>query len=201
MFTERDCRRWLAEDYPSLFLRRGQNDRMGIWQMDKYWKSFRVGGNVMEDEDGPFEFGGYEFGYLQVGYSLVFEITPAVSGGRLFGGWIKDEVQRRDPRLWHNPGNAFHEAYIASRKADKELEERTRDRRESGEAMWKAVKTNHKLMNRIAKHMERGDMLRAGRELSLEELYRNATLENPKEMRSKHFAKAALGPIADRLSS
>lgn len=180
MFYERDCRRWLAERYPSLKLREGQNSRLGIWQDTPFWDVYD------SDCEGTFRLGEpIEFGYINTGSALVFEIV-----GRVFGGWIKDEIQKRDPSLWHNPGNLYHDAFLMSLKAESEVDERRRARRESGAEMWKAVRKNDGLMNRIAKHMAAGDMLKAGRELSLENLARNAYIANPSEMRSKDFHKA-----------
>lgn len=179
MFYESDLRRWLALNYPSLKLHMNPAGRQGIWQEDTHW--------VLYEPETP---GVEPFCYLKTGHSLVFEIDRTV---RLFGGWIKDEIYRRDPRLWKNPANAYHEAYRLSHKADADLEARRAHARESGRKTWDAVKKNDRLMNRIARHMERGDMLKAGRELSLENLYRNAYLENPKELRSKDFWKATRG--------
>lgn len=172
MTDEKEIRLWLRNNYPQLSLRRGPNGRFGIWQEN-------VSYDVYELSDGD------SIAYQKIGYNLVFAIEC-----RLLGGWVKDEIQRRDPRLWHRPGNAFHDAFLASKEAEREYEKRCAARRESGENMWKVVKHNDALMNRIARRMAIGDLKGAARELSPEQLFRNAKIENPRELRSRDFWKA-----------
>jgi hypothetical protein len=172
MMHESDVRRWLAEHYPQLSLHAGPGGRYGVWQDDTRFDTYECRN-------------GFEFGYLVTGRSLVFDITH-----RIPGGWICDEVLKRDPRLWQNPGNMYHEAFLLSQEAERNKDRRDAYTRERGEKTWEAMKRNEKLMNRVFSKIQRGDMKGAAREFTLEELYKNAVKENPREMRDRQFWRA-----------
>src|SRR4051794_5778861 len=99
---ERELRRWLAERYPQLSLRRMPDGGWGIWQEDPRY-------DVYEMADGQ------KFAYVAIGRSIVFDIR-----NRLLGGWVCDEIVKRDPRYWANEGNHYHDAYLASKRAEAE---------------------------------------------------------------------------------
>jgi len=171
MTDDKEINRWLSEYYPTLQLRRMPQGGFGIWQEDRRVHSY--------------EWNGFEFGVVEIGRSIVFDIR-----NRLLGGWIKDEIQKRDPRLWQNPGNFYHDGYLLSKIAEDNHKKRKAATAASGLAQWEACKKNEKLMNRVFKRMESGDMSGAAKEFSLEEMCKNAYLERPGELRSKDFWRA-----------
>lgn len=164
--------RWLEENYPSLRVRQDARFRWALWQKETQVVVGRVAS-------------GEEFFYTENAWSVVFPID-----NRIPGEWILDEVLKRDPRLWHNEGNMFHDAFLLSQAAEADREKRAKHAQESGMRMWEACKQNKNLMNRVAKKMERGDMVGAYQEFSLESLFMNAYIENPKETRALLAANA-----------
>jgi hypothetical protein len=185
MMHPSDVQDWLTAYYPGLYLRQSPRGDWAVWQADDTIQAFEI-----EDrETGE----TMTIGHVVRGYGVIFPIR-----GRIPGGWVCDDVQRRDPRLWQNEGNFYHEAYLASKQAEIEKEKRDKAHKESAASMWKAIRKNDGLMNRIAYKMEKGDLNGACDELSPEGLFRAAALANPKEMRSRDFHRAVndIGPKA-----
>lgn len=147
------------------------NGGWGVWQEDLRYDTYETTC-------------GFGFAYVAVGRSIVFDIR-----NRLLGSWIKNEVYARDPSLWHLPANHYHQAFIASKAAERAREDRNRETRSSALDQWNVVKKNDALMNRISKKLTIGDTDGAVSELSVESLYRHARRENPREMRQKDYWK------------
>ena len=201
MMDEHELRGWLRENYPMLRLRSMPDGGWGIWQVDKRYERYDItkfsrpetltparsaleaAGIVFEDEIDTIILSRH-------GYSIVFPIQ-----NRIIGGWVKDEVTKRDPRLFTNEGNVFFEAYRNSLAVSDDTAKRQKKKAESGLEMWKGVRKNEALMNRIAKKMARGDLNGASRELSLENLAYNAYIENPHEMKNPDFKRAVIGDM------
>lgn len=171
MTDEKEINAWLRNYYPQLVLRPMPNGGYGIWQEDRRFVEY--------------EYQGGDFAAVETGHSIVFDIRC-----RLLGGWIKDEVQKRDPRLWSNPGNFYHDGYLLSKIAEDNHTKRIAEQSEATRKQWDALRKSRTLMNRVFKKMEAGDMTGAAKEFSLEELCRNAYLDRPKELRGKDFWKA-----------
>lgn len=171
MFTEKNFRRWLQITYPDLSFQKLADGAYGVYQEEHQWIAY--------------EFNRFSFCSLDVGYSSVFVVR-----NRLFGGWIKDEVQSRDPKLKHNEGNVFHVAYKESLAASEDKGKRDSFAKSSASEGWDIIKRNPALMERIGKKLKKGDHEGAAKEVSLGEIAKNAYLENPSEMKNKSFIKS-----------
>jgi hypothetical protein len=163
---------WLDGEYPDLRVFRWPSGR---WTIEQEFPEI-----CAMELDPSFAYDG--IAYKEIGWQPVFEAK-----NKLVGGWVCDELRKRDPRLAHNPGNYYHAAYILSKNAEKEGDQRTAYAQESARASWDIVQRSPALLNRMAQHLERGDTKAALNELSLEQLYRHAHKEAPAELRSRHF--------------
>lgn len=159
---ERDINLWLEENYPTLSLRPMRHGGWGVWQSAPRYEHY--------------EFEGETLTYRTDEMSVVFPIK-----NRIIGSWVCDEVMKRDPRLWHNEGNMFHDAFLNSKKIERAAETRRAAAQASGQRMWEACRRNDRLMGRVAQRMEQGDMVGAYQQFSLESLFMHAYKDNPKE--------------------
>ncbi len=160
------------ENYPNLKLKRFENGSWSIMQI--------IPETMTVDLPPEFEYDG--IAWTEYGQAEVFNCK-----NRLIGGWVCDEIIKRDPRLWRNEGNLYNESFKLSIEAKLNKEARDQEWRKSGETAWDIVKRNEGLMNRIAGHMEVGNYHAAANEVTMESLFKAAVKENPKEMRSKDF--------------
>ena len=167
-----ELQRWLDDEYPDLRVFQWPSGR---WSIEQEFPEV-----VVYELDFSYAYDG--IAYKEIGWQPVIEAR-----NRMVGSWVCDELRRRDPRGAHNPHNLFHQAYLLSKKAEAEHEQNNKSAQDSARASWDIVSRSPALLNRIAAHMDRGDTNAAMKELSLEELYRNALKENPKELRSKDF--------------
>lgn len=172
MLSFEELQRWLSDNYPDLRVRRYKSGAWCIEQMVDIVEHMPL--------DFSYEFDG--FGYKVPSATLVFEYK-----NRMVGGWVCDEIVKRDPKLAMNEGNYFHQAYLASFEAEKEHAQKTKDSQESGTRMWEIVQRNPALMERISGHLARGDTEAACKEVSPEVMFKNALKENPAELRRKDF--------------
>lgn len=172
MFSDYELKRWLAANYPDLRFKRWSNGSWSIMQIAEQTELIEM---------SP------EWAYDGVGYKVYGECEVFTVKNRFIGGWVCDEIIKRDPRLWRNEGNLYNESFALSVEAKLNKEARDSTWRKSGEKAWDVIKRNENLMNRISRHMENGNYNAAANEVSLESLYKRATIENPKEMRSKDF--------------
>jgi hypothetical protein len=129
--------------------------------------------------DFSWEFDG--IAWMEPASSLVFDVR-----NRLVGGWVCDELVKRDPKLAHNPGNMFHEAYKMSFLAEQEHEQMKKDSQQSALSMWETARRNPALMERLTERLAAGDP-NAWQELSPETMFKHALRENPAELRRKDF--------------
>jgi len=168
---DREIKQWLNRNYPELRFRRLQNGAWGIYQERRQWSEY--------------DFHGFVFKNLEIGFNPVF-----VERNRLAGGWIKDEVQKRDPKLMHNEGNVFHQAWRESLGKDNDKANRDNFAKSRGVEAWNTIKKNPKVLNRIYKSLQKGDTQQAAKEVTLEEMAKNAYLENPTKMKDPGFKRA-----------
>lgn len=174
MWCDEELQSWMNENYPDLKLKR--------WR-DGAWSIMQVVPEVMTMElDFSFAFDG--IAWIEYGQCEVFTIK-----NRFVGGWVCDEIIKRDPKLWHNEGNLYNESFQLSIEAKLNKEARDGQWKKSGETAWDICKRNPALMDRISGHMAKGNYNAAANEVSLESLYMNAYRENPKEVRSKDFIR------------
>jgi hypothetical protein len=162
---------WLDENYPDLRVRQL---REGAWCIEQMV-------DMVQTIDLDFSFDIDGFAYKEPASSLVFEVR-----NRMVGGWVCDELRRRDPRLAHNEGNMFHEAYKASFAAEFEHEKLKQATQQSGLNMWETAKRNPALMERLMSRMAAGDQ-NAWQELSPETMMKHAMRERPSELKSKDY--------------
>lgn len=162
---------WLDENYPDLRVRQL---REGAWCIEQMVDM--VG---FINLDPSYDIDG--FGYKEPAATLVFDVR-----NRMVGGWVCDELRRRDPKLAHNEGNMFHEAYKASFAAESEHEKLKQETRQSGLSMWETAKRNPALMERLMSRMAAGDQ-NAWQELSPETMMKHAMRERPSELKSKDY--------------
>lgn len=180
-----DVQRWLnASPYHDCIIKTFDNGRWGIYQAAKKLITYAL---TDDDPEEIFDTGD-TLAVVHVGYQCVFKVE-----NRLPGSWIIDEMYRRDPRLMHNPGNHYHQAFAASCEAEANHAREQEELRKSGLKAWETVKKSKSTMEAIAKRLEVGDTEGAAYELSLEGMCRRAMLANPKELRSKDFWKRVNG--------
>jgi hypothetical protein len=127
----------------------------------------------------PYEYDG--LGFKVPAATLLFEVR-----NRLPGWWVCEEVIKRDPKLASNPGNHFHDAWMASFAAEAEHEKRRLDSQESAKKMWETARRNPALMERVARRMEAGDP-NAWQEFSPETMMKHALKESPRELKQKDY--------------
>ena len=172
MWSDQELEKWLVDRYPDLRLKR--------WR-DGSWSIMQVVAEPMVQELSP------EWAYDGVAWTEYGQCEVFNAKNRLIGGWVCDEIIKRDPRLWRNEGNLYNESFRLSVEAKLNKEMRDTAWRKSGETAWDVIKRNENLMNRIAGHMENGNYNAAANEVSMETLFKRAVKENPKELRSKDF--------------
>lgn len=170
-----ELQKWFDENYPDLRVRQYRSGAWCIEQREDFVEVMPL--------DFSYEYDG--FAYKEEGWRLVFEVK-----NRLVGGWVCDEIIKRDPKLAANEGNMYHQAYLASLEAEEEFHKRNADAKESAEKSWDIVRRSPALMDRISSHLERGDTEAACKEVSPEMLFKHALRENPAELRRKDFWKA-----------
>lgn len=166
---------WLQENYPEITFLEFRNGAIGIMQMiqEKRYQEL------------PIEYDIPSINYFETGLMQIFDIK-----NRLIGGWICDEIRKRDPKLVRNEGNMYNEMFKESFMAGINKAARDQAWKDSAMAQWDCVRRNEGLMNRIYRHLENGNTHAACEEVSLEKLYKNALIENPAELRRKEFWRA-----------
>jgi len=175
MWSFAELQRWLDNNYPML--------RIKQWPAGD-WSIIQLIPTIQIAELPPW-FEMESMAWIEYGKTEILRVR-----NRLLGGWVCDEIVKRDPKLWRNEGNQYHEGFQESFKAHYEKQQRDHHWKQSALEAWEVVRRNEGLMNRIAAKMERGDIDGAAREVTLESMFHAAMKENPTELRRKDFWKA-----------
>jgi hypothetical protein len=167
-----ELNKWFACNYPDI---RARKLKEGAWCVEQMV-------DIVEHMPLNFTYEYDGFGYKVPAATLLFEVK-----NRFVGGWVCDEIIRRDPKLAHNEGNMFHEAYKASFAADEEHKQMNKDHQDSALSMWETARRNPALMERITDHLACGNTDAACKELSPEVMFKHALKESPSELRRKDY--------------
>ena len=172
MWSFEEVNKWCKNNYPDIRVRQLPH---GAWCVEQMV-------DMVEYLPLDFSYPIDGFGYKEPAATLLFEVR-----NRLIGSWVCDEIVKRDPKLAHNEGNFFHEAWKASFEAEENHEKMKQDTKESAMQMWDTARRNPALMERIYDKLANGDTKGAVEEFSPETMFKHALKENPSELRRKDF--------------